>query len=257
MRTAAVDSQCNCSVRRVIILQARMGSSRLPGKVLKGLGGHTLLSHELKRLKLCRCADEIVLATTNNRDDDSLISLAEQEGVRWFRGSEHDVLSRFVGAAAEARADIVVRVTGDCPLIDAEQVDRVIAELEHNESSCDYAANILRRTFPRGLDTEAIFRDALHRIDRLGKSAAAREHVTYFVHCEHPELFLCRSVEDSEDNSDLRWTVDTQEDFDMVSGLHAALGLGDAVWSYRDLVRYIRLNPQIARVNQHITQKPV
>ena len=154
-------------MKRVMIVQARATSSRLPGKVLLDLGGRPMLVQQLVRLRQCRNVDEIVVATTTETNDEPVVMLAREAGVHVFRGSSDDVLSRFVGAAQEARADVVVRVTADCPLIDPEVCDRVIAELVEHRSECDYASNVIRRTFPRGLDVEAMFFDVLLRMDRL------------------------------------------------------------------------------------------
>lgn len=142
-------------MKRVIIVQARITSTRLPGKVLMDVAGRPMLSQQLRRLKQCRMADDIVIATTTNRGDGRIVDLARQEGVGWFCGSESDVLARFVGAARQTQADAIVRVTADCPLIDPHVTDRVIGELIGHASECDYASNILQRTFPKGLDVEA------------------------------------------------------------------------------------------------------
>lgn len=228
-------------MKRVIIVQARITSTRLPGKVMMNLAGRPMLSQQLRRLKQCRRADDIIIATTINSSDNPIVELANTEAVRWFRGDEHDVLSRYIGAAAESSADIVVRVTADCPLIDPEQIDRVIEEIETNSFCCDYAANIIERTFPQGLDTEALFRDALERTFRLAQSKAAREHVTWFIYAERPELFMLHSVVDAEDNSDLRWTVDTAEDFDLVRRVYEETGIGEGqVLTYKQLLLFVR-----------------
>lgn len=230
-------------MKRVIIVQARMTSTRLPGKVLMDLAGQPMLVQQLRRLKRCLLADEIVVATTTNGADDPVVTLADAEGVRWFRGSEHDVLSRYVGAARESNADVIVRITADCPLIDPGVTDRVIQELQSNYTVCDYASNVIRRTFPRGLDTEAFFRDTLERTHRLAQSAAAREHVTYFIYRERPDLFLHRSVIDTEDNSGLHWTVDTSQDMDMVRRMYDTLKLSEVFMSYPDIINYLRVHP--------------
>ncbi|MBZ5647592.1 MAG: glycosyltransferase family protein [Acidobacteriia bacterium] len=244
-------------MKTAIIIQTRMTSTRLPGKVLMELAGRPMLAQQLRRLKACRSADEIVVATTTNKTDDPVVALAEKEGVRWFRGSEDDVLSRYAGAAREAEADIVVRITSDCPLIDAEVTDRVIAELKTHAGECDYAHNIIPRTYPRGLDTEAMFRDTLERMQRMAVSAAAREHVTHFLLEERPKLFVTRGVTDTEDNSDLRWTVDTADDLAMVRRIYEGLGLGERLAPYREILRYVRAHPEIAAMNAHVQQKLV
>ena len=135
--------------KRVVIVQARMASSRLPGKVLMDLCGKPMLAQLLGRLKRCMHADEIVVATTTKPGDDPVAALADREGVRVFRGSEDDVLSRYAGAAREARAGMVVRITADCPLIDPDQTDRVIQALEKGAAEYDYASNTQNRRFPR------------------------------------------------------------------------------------------------------------
>ena len=235
-------------MKAVIIVQARSTSTRLPRKVLADLAGRPLLAQQLRRLKRCRCADDIVVATTANADDDAIVDIANAENVRWFRGDEHDVLGRYRGAAAEARADVVVRITADCPLIDAEVTDRVIERLVGNPALFDYASNVLRRTYPQGLDAEALYADTLARVDRMARSQPAREHVTWFIYGERPELFAVASVEDAADNSDLRWTVDTQDDFARVQRMYGDLGLGDRDCSYAELVAYARRSAPVTEL---------
>jgi spore coat polysaccharide biosynthesis protein SpsF len=240
-------------VRRTIIVQARMTSTRLPGKVLADLGGRPLFEQQLERLKRCRHADELVVATTTNDDDDALVALAERAGVRWFRGSEHDVLARYAGAAREADADLVVRVTSDCPLIDPVETDAVIAALEARRDAADYASNFLERHLPRGLETEALWRDVLDRTERLGTSRPAREHVTYFIHAERPDLFALHPVIRPGGGADLRWTVDTPEDLDAVRRIYAALGPEPR--PLPELVAWVREHPEVTAINAHVEQK--
>ena len=242
-------------MKRVAILQARSGSSRLPRKVLADLGGRPMLARVVERLKRCPQIDEIVVATTLHADDDAVVSVAEGEGVAVFRGSEHDVLSRYVGAARAVAAELIVRVTADCPLLDAGVVGRVVTELEMHAADADYASNVIARTFPRGLDAEAFFADTLERLARMAASAAAREHVTYYVLRERPDLFVVRSVVDAEDHSDLRWTVDEPADLEMVRRLYRALDLGTAMPSYRETLAFVRAHPAIGQVNAAVQQK--
>lgn len=241
-------------MKRVIIVQARMTSTRLPGKVLMDLAGRPMLAQQLARLRLCRRADEVMIATTVNATDDPVAALARAEGLRCHRGSEADVLSRYAGAAAMSEAGIVVRITADCPLIDAEETDRVIAELEDHPGT-DYASNVIERTFPRGLDAEAMTRRALDLMDRDAVSPAAREHVTQYLLAERPDRFSIRSVKDAEDNSDLRWTVDTAEDLAMARALYAALGLGERPLGYRAILAHVRAHPELAAINAGVAQK--
>jgi spore coat polysaccharide biosynthesis protein SpsF len=226
-------------MRTVAILQARMTSTRLPGKVLMELCGVPMLAVELHRLIACRTIDEVVVATTENATDDPVVACADAEGVRWFRGDEHDVLGRFLGAAAEAHADKVVRVTADCPLLDPAVVDRVVGSLERGD---DYASNMIERTFPHGLDTEVLWRDTLERLGRMGTSRDAREHVTWFLRFERADLFVLRSVKQDggRDDSDLRWTVDLPEDVERVRRLCEGLGLEHEVLPFERVVEYHR-----------------
>jgi spore coat polysaccharide biosynthesis protein SpsF len=173
--------------------------------------------------------------------------------VRWHRGSEHDVLARYAGAAREAAADVVVRVTADCPLIDPGETDVVIAALEHER--CDYASNTLERVLPRGLDTEALWCDVLERTHRLATSAAAREHVTWFVHSERPDLFVLHSVRRPYDAADLRWTVDTPRDLALVRRLYDDLGLAERPVLLSDVIEHIRAHPELAAMNAAVAQK--
>lgn len=243
-------------MRRVIVVQARMTSTRLPGKVLMDVAGQPMLAQQLRRLKQCSLVDDMVVATTTHATDDPVAELAHREQVGCFRGSEQDVLARYLGAAREASADVVIRVTADCPLIDPQVTDRVIAELIDHATECDYASNILRRTYPRGLDVEAFFWDTLLRIDRLAQSVAAREHVTIVPRSEHPELFLCRSVEDNQNNADLRWTVDTVADLEFVRQLYAALNLRTRTASYPEILDYVRNHIELARRDEIETWDP-
>jgi spore coat polysaccharide biosynthesis protein SpsF len=238
-------------MRRAIIVQARMTSTRLPGKVLADLEGRPLLERQLARLGRCEQADEIVVATTTNPDDDPLVELAERVGVRWFRGSEHDVLARYLGAAREAGADVIARVTSDCPLIDPVESDAVIAALLAQPA--DYASNFLERRLPRGLDTEALWFDVLERLDRLATSVPAREHVTFHIHSERPERFALVTVERPYDAADLRWTVDTPEDLEAVRRIYAALGPEPRPLA--EVIAWVREHPEVTALNAHVEQK--
>ena len=240
------------SLRRVCVIQARMGSTRLPGKVLRDLAGRPMLAQLIGRLRGCRSLDEIVIATSIAAGDDPIAELGVAEGVRVCRGSELDVLGRILGAARVTQADVIVRVTADCPLLDPRVTDRVIDELTTNGGTTDYTSNVLRRTYPRGLDVEAMFLDTLLRVDRLGHSKAEREHVTITIRSEQPSLFLTRSVESDTDDSDLRWTVDEEADFQLVSRLYEALGLDAQIEPYESIVDYVRQHADLASINAGI-----
>ena len=235
-------------MKTVAIIQARMGSTRLPGKVLMDLSGRPMLARQLARLERCARLDDLVVATSTEVRDDPVAALARAEGVRCFRGSEDDVLSRYIGAAAEAGADAVVRITADCPLIDPEVTDRVVQDLLDHASTCDFCANTLQRTYPAGLDVEAFFTDVLHRAGRLATRPDQREHVTVVMRARSAP-FLCRNVKDDVDNSDLRWVVDRQTDLDVVRAIYDGLALHSTLRPYREVVAFARAHPELAAIN--------
>ena len=175
----------------VAIVQARMGSTRLPGKVLEDVGGKPMLEHIVSRLGRSRLINDVIVATSSAQGDDPIAEAATQKNIKLFRGHETDVLDRYYEAAKSARADIVVRITGDCPLIDSEVVDRVITTFLSEE--CDYASNTLVCTYPDGLDAEVFSFAALEIAWRNGRRAADREHVTPFIRTSRRFQFAQRA----------------------------------------------------------------
>lgn len=202
-------------MRTVVCVQARMASSRLPGKAMLDLDGHPIIWHVLERANAAKLVDEVVLATTWGEEDDVLAAFANDVGYRSYAGSDSDVLRRIREAAEYAEADRVVRVTGDCPRLDPVVIDQVIAALGRS----DFASNCIRRTFPKGLDCEAMWMDTLLRMDRLATSEKARASVTWFAYKERPELFVIESVEQEEDQSEMNFCVDTAEDLERLRAL--------------------------------------
>jgi spore coat polysaccharide biosynthesis protein SpsF len=237
------------------IVQARMGSTRLPGKVLLPLAGRTMLAQQITRMKYCLGLGRIVVATTTGAEDDAIVDEARRLDVDVFRGSATDVLGRYASAARTFDAEVVVRITADCPLIQPEVVDRVVADLLQRSTAVDYVSNTHARTYPQGLDVEAMFGETLARMDRMATSAAAREHVTVFLR-ERPDLFVVGQTCDEEDNSHLRWTVDTLDDFAVVEQLYRDLELGGRVAPYQEMIRFARAFPARCNANAHIVQRP-
>lgn len=245
------------STRVIAIIQARMGSSRLPGKVLRQLGGQSVLANVIARVRAASTIDDIVVATTTLSPDDVIESEAERLGVRTFRGSESDVLARYQAAAETTAADVVVRVTADCPLLDSAVVDAVVNAFLSGDAECDYASNTLRRTFPRGLDTEVFSRSALEIAAAEALESEEREHVTLFFH-NHIGCFKLRSVIDTNgrDLSHHRWTLDTAEDFDFLQRVFAGCAItASRVPSFRDIAAFVEANPEVAVINAKIRQK--
>jgi spore coat polysaccharide biosynthesis protein SpsF (cytidylyltransferase family) len=200
-------------VRRLAILQARMSSSRLPGKVLAPVLGQPMLLRQIERLRRCREIDRLVVATSTDPSDDPVAAVCRDAGVRVFRGSLTDVLGRFVEAARPHAPAIVVRLTADCPLTDPSVVDRVIRFFE--TSDCDYASNCIVRTFPRGLDVEVMRWACLEEAAKEAVLPGHREHVTPFLRA-HPERYRLGNLSDPVDRSQLHWTVDEPEDLAFV-----------------------------------------
>lgn len=199
----------------VAILQARMSSSRLPGKVMKPILGMPMIGRQIERLNRCDSLDRLVVATSKDPSDDVLAAYAERLGVRVFRGSLDDVLGRFQGAAlANGPCTHVVRLTADCPLADPGVIDACV--WRHIETGADYTSNTIERSYPDGLDVEVMTIDALKTMHREAKGPYEREHVTPFLY-RHPERFKIAQLVQSAPLADRRWTVDTPEDFEFVS----------------------------------------
>ena len=195
----------------VAIIQARMGSTRFPGKVLADLCGAPVLSRVITRTSKCRDIDRVVVATSLKPADDAVEEIANSHGIMCVRGSEEDVLSRYVLAAEASKAEVVVRITADCPLVDPGVISEVLLALR---PSIDFASNALHRTYPRGLDAEAFYVDVLHRVNRMARSPNAREHVTYHIYAEAGDLFAIASVKTRRDHSLWNWCVDEPADID-------------------------------------------
>jgi spore coat polysaccharide biosynthesis protein SpsF len=214
--------------------------------------GDTMLARTIQRLRAASSLAQVVIATTTGSEDDVIVTEAQRLGAQVHRGSAHDVLDRYVGAARASGAEAIVRVTSDCPMIDASVVDRVVAKLT---GAIDYASNTHDvQTFPRGLDVEVLWRDTLERMGRMATSKAAREHVTVFVR-EQPQLFRTDQLISDTNDSDLRWTVDTDVDLALVRMLYTRFSLASRSVDYRDIVRAVRAEPALQSVNAHIAQK--
>ena len=243
-------------MKTVAIVQARMSSSRLPGKIMRPVVGRPLLELLVERLKRAPRVDEVVIATTTNDGDDLVESLTERLGIGCFRGSEHDVLDRVRRAARAAQADVIVEITGDCPLIDFEVIDDLVDVYQRNDY--DYVANILRRTYPRGLDTQVFATSVLEEVARLTNDPADHEHVSLYIY-EHPERFKLHNVESGLPREfwDLRLTVDTAEDFELVRRIYEELYSVNPAFTLKDLIDLFQRQPELRGINQHIRQKAV
>ena len=238
-------------MRTVAIVQARMTSARLPGKVLTDLGGQPVLARVLNRVARARMIGDIVVATTTQTSDDVLAETCAERGWHSFRGNEIDVLDRYYHAAKAYKADNIVRVTADCPLVEPEVIDLVVGTLL--ETNYDYASNVLKRTYPRGLDVEAMTCTCLSRAWHETSEPWHRAHVTPYVYL-NPGKFRLASVTGDADFSAHRWTVDTPQDLEFVKAVYNRLGNDDA-FSWRDVLRIVAEEPWLANINRNVTQK--
>jgi spore coat polysaccharide biosynthesis protein SpsF len=239
-------------MRNVCIIQARMGSSRLAGKVLKPLAGRPVLDWVVLRAGAANAFAEIVLATTTQPQDDLLAEHGARLGVRVVRGSEVDVLDRYRTAAAQSQADIITRITSDCPLIEPSLLASMAARFQAPHAF-DVLTNAVQRTFPRGLDTEMFTRAALDAAADEARDPAEREHVTVFLY-RRPQRFRIQHVTQPVDRSQERWTLDTPEDYALLSLIFDAAG--DPLALTQDKVlSMLDANPGWRALNAHIEQK--
>lgn len=248
-------------MRVVAIVQARMGSTRLPGKVLRDLCGETMLARVMNRLGRAHLIHALLVATTDRSADDAIVEECRRCAFPVFRGDQDDVLDRYFRAAQLVKADVIVRVTSDCPLIDPEVTDKTIAaflearpdKARPDDARPDYAANNLVRTYPRGLDTEVFSVNALAHAWQQARKPYERSHVTPYIY-EHPADFKILTVTGDADYSSHRWTVDTPEDLEFMRAIYERLKENPGfVW--RDVLDLVEREPQLVELNRFIAQK--
>ena len=231
------------------VIQARMGSTRFPGKVLKKVEGEALISILLKRLSHSKKIDKIVLATSLKKENDILADIVESLGFDVFRGSEEDVLGRYFDTAKKYNAKTIVRITGDCPVIDPELVDKVIGYFQNNE--VDYVSNIDPPTFPDGLDIEVFTMKTLQVANKKAIKSFDREHVTPFIR-ENKE-FTCKNYFNITDQSNERWTIDDPEDFEVIKNVFKHFKK-NIYFSWKELLSLKKANPKLFEANQAINR---
>jgi len=236
------------------IIQARMGSTRLSGKILKTVNEKTLLEYQLERIKAVKNIDQIIVATTIKDNEQPIVELCEKLGIDYYRGSEQDVLSRYYETARKYKVDVIVRLTSDCPIIDPEIIDKVINLYLNNEGSVDYVSNTLERTYPRGLDTEVFSFEALSKAYHDAVLQRDREHVTAYFYT-NPELFKLQGLKNEESCGYHRWTVDTNEDFELIRKIIESLYPINKNFRMNDVIALINKNMKWKEINEHIEQK--
>lgn len=238
----------------IAITQARIGSTRLPAKVLKPILGKPLLWWHLTRLRRAKLLDGVIVATTEAPGSDPIAEIADGLGIPVHRGSEHDVLARFAGAAAHMGAETIVRVTSDCPLIDPGLVDQVIDEYCAHWPATQYASLDVAR-FPRGFDTEVFSRAALEEAREEASDVFEHEHVTPFL-WRRPERFGLRQLSTTEEIGPYRLCVDEEADLALVSRLIERLAPERPYFTWRDCIALLERDPALAALNAHILQRP-
>ncbi len=242
------------------IVQARLGSTRLPRKVLEPIEGTPMLGRVVERLGRAPGIEKIVLAIPEGKRDEPLADLGRALGVTVFRGPERDVLARYLGAARAHGIDPVVRITSDCPLIDPEVVGATLAaflDRRQHRDPVDLLANTVPRRWPRGLDTEVVSLAALAELDRVEDDPAVREHVTLGIY-RRPDRFRVAGLPAERDLSRLRWTVDTPEDLALVREIYRELlPAHGAGFGWRAVVALLERRPDLAAVNARVRQKEV
>jgi len=232
----------------VAIIQGRMGSTRLPGKMLMQVMRRPLLSYQIERLRLSKLITRIIIATTTNAEDDPVVELAQGEKVETYRGSEHDVLDRYYQAAKTFSAEHVMRLTADCPLIDIDTCDRI--SNEYFTSGSDYVRT--GETFAEGLDCEIMSFEALERSWRNAKLTSEREHVTLYIR-NHTEQFAVKIVENETDDSKYRITVDEEADFHVVEAILKNLYIRERPYfGIEAIKKFFKANPEIYALNANI-----
>lgn len=236
------------------IIQARVGSTRLPGKVLKDLKGKKVLEHVVERVQKSKIIDNVIIASTVSPGDDAIEALAMQNHWDYYRGSENDVLSRYYEAATKYNLDVIIRITSDCPLIDPQIIDEMLrVYISGNyEFVANVSADISKRTFPRGLDIEIFSYDMLRKAFINAKEKYQREHVTPYLYENISSIFYYRN---NIDLSNYRWTLDTDEDWRLISEIYRYLYKGSHDFFFEDILAVMEDHPELAMINARVEQK--
>lgn len=238
------------------IIQARLGSTRLPKKVLKKLEDKSVLSHVVYRVKQSKLIDQIIVATTNQKEDDQIVKECLKIGVEYYRGDEKNVLSRYYEAALDKNCEIIVRITSDCPLIDPEIIDKMIKYFndENKKYQLDYLSNSLEETFPRGFDVEVFTFNSLKEAYGNANLEYEREHVTPYIYL-NKNKFTIKNYYNYENYSNYRLTLDTIEDYLVIQKIYENLYNADKIFYYKEIIKYLDQHPEISQINKDIKQK--
>lgn len=241
-------------MKTVVICQARTSSTRLPRKVLLPLAGRPLLVRCIERIQSARLVDAVIVATTTDPSDDVIASLCDNDGIECFRGHPTDLLDRHLEASRLLRADVVVKVPSDCPLIDPRIIDEVIQAFLAMHDHADYLSNLHPATWPDGNDVEVMSMNLLERTAALARKNYEREHTTPWMWDANPDVRIANVVRrDGNDYSTShRWTVDYPEDYVLIKAVYDALYTSERHFSCDEIIQYLRLHPEVAGVNAHL-----
>jgi spore coat polysaccharide biosynthesis protein SpsF len=237
-------------------IEARIASTRLPGKVLLPLAGRPVLERQIERIRRSRYVDDVIVATTTNRQDEAIVKLCERIRCKFYRGSEDDVLQRVLDSAYSAKGDIIVELTGDCPLIDHRHIDKII-EIFYS-GDYDYASNVVERSFPDGFDVQVFPVSVLEEVDRLTDDPIDRVHVSYYIYM-HPERFRITNwkAEGRMYWPDLRVTLDERSDYELLNIIFEGLVGSKPDFSAVDVVNFLLERPELLKVNAEVRTKDV
>ncbi len=231
------------------VLQARVSSSRLPGKVLRPVLGRPMLLHQIERIQRSKKIDHLVVATSTDCSDDMLVSTLKEAGIDYMRGPLENVLERFYMTAKIFHPKHIIRLTGDCPLADPQIIDNVINF--HIEGGFDYSSNNKPPTFPDGLDVEVFDFDALEKAKKYAKLPSEIEHVTPWIY-NNSGQFSIGNFQSPSDNSALRWTVDELKDFIFINEIYSTLYVKNPEFDTQDILDLLKLKPSLIKINQDI-----
>lgn len=245
----------NTKLKIIAVIQARMDSTRLREKALKKILDRTLIEWIKYRLSFCKEIDMVVLGTSENKDNDPLAKHAEDIGLDYFRGSESDLVERLLGTARKFKADAIIRVTGDCPLVDPGLVDKLV-KIYRDRENLDYITNVLPPTFPDGIDIEIISTKTLERLDKEVKDPLYREWITTTI-MENPDKFNVLNISSEENLFHLRLTVDYPEDFELVEEIFKKLHKEGEVFSLKDILNLIKQESELIKINEKWVDKDV
>lgn len=242
--------------KTVASIEARMTSTRLPGKILMTCVDKPILELMVERVKRSSLIDDIVIATTTRSTDDETVNFAKSNGISYFRGSEKDVVRRVSAAMKKAKADVVVQLTGDCPLIDPDIIDEVTKIYLNN--NFDYVSNTLVRSYPRGLDVQVASLGILQESLSIAKDDQQHEHLFLSIY-ENPHKYKLFNVLAPPElyQPDYRWTLDTKEDFVFIESLYKYFYKKKPHFNSHDIINYLNLHPEIVAINKNIKQKPI